>query len=703
MHNRVLREATSLERARRAQLSGGHPHVALSHTASLPYVRQARSIPQVAISADLLVEPSDDQVVQLLDALSPPERAFYSCEANVWDQGAVSDQLLSEIERQYVFVGGAHSEYVRYLHRSDLPSQMWRIRPAREARAYAGFSGVLKKDGIHQRKLLMSCVTNAMWSDARRRRRLGLHGGGIFAHVYVPDSTAAVAAFDAENAFTRVLLAEWMFPWFCGPPLVAAEVWTLIEPSLRDTLDPADAVCAQYMRLPMGCSHSVNILMDIGLNAAGMSLDSSRRLSERFLATSLRRVHSSPFEVYEQLHYAQRNGSTHLLVLVAYCGVGLRDVANAVATMTATLGPRVQPRVFDVTSGPWDLACAAGSAALTGLVDHGEVHLFIYLGFEDVTITALRQRSFWLNDGRGVMAEAWDRRWAEAMWCCRRQEELGGGFVLCVPLGLEAIFQTTEWTHLQLASRTLRYASCGAIWYARSNLRDLPYESNIVTDSVGLGTAVARLWNFELARQLREGPALAEAGSPNTRPRVTRWSRHCRVLLAEPTQEDSALDLVPQSADSCEYVAFLNEDVERRENVILHGRQRCFYLHVDDGVTMASGGDMASRASALMESIANSWEKLGFVVKDRRGAAAFFLVVGYVVAADPAVVRLPDRRVVELYEELNDFLNHEWVSSDRLAHTLGLWVWGAMLRRPLLSIPFYISHQLDRSRGQLIR
>jgi len=97
----------------------------------------------------LLVEPSDDQVVQLLDALSPPERAFYSCEANVWDQGAVSDQFLSEIERQYVFVGGAHSEYVRYLHRSDLPSQMWRIRPAREARAYAGFSGVLKKDGTY--------------------------------------------------------------------------------------------------------------------------------------------------------------------------------------------------------------------------------------------------------------------------------------------------------------------------------------------------------------------------------------------------------------------------------------------------------------------------------------------------------------------------------------------------------------------------
>ena len=63
---------------------------------------------------------------------------------------------------------------------------MWRFVASRdEVSAIAGVSAVPKKDG-RQRKLLMQCSANYMFSDVRCRSKLGMLGGAALGGVHVP-------------------------------------------------------------------------------------------------------------------------------------------------------------------------------------------------------------------------------------------------------------------------------------------------------------------------------------------------------------------------------------------------------------------------------------------------------------------------------------------------------------------------------------
>eukprot|EP00974_Lingulodinium_polyedra_P005679 537288-Lingulodinium_polyedra.AAC.1 len=97
----------------------------------------------------------------------------------------------------------------------------------------------------------MAVVTNAQWSDPKRRRALGLHGGAALASLHVPGDRWEYAAFDADNAFTRVATPEWMWPWMAVPPLLAADVWELLDPEVQASVIGATAISPQYMRLAM--------------------------------------------------------------------------------------------------------------------------------------------------------------------------------------------------------------------------------------------------------------------------------------------------------------------------------------------------------------------------------------------------------------------------------------------------------------------
>eukprot|EP00974_Lingulodinium_polyedra_P015591 1510068-Lingulodinium_polyedra.AAC.1 len=70
------------------------------------------------------------------------------------------------------------------------------------------------------------------------------------------------------------------------PPLMAADVWDLLEPEVREVVTGATAISPQYTRLAMGCSHSVLILMSIGLHQTGLAMERSRGLAERHLDDS---------------------------------------------------------------------------------------------------------------------------------------------------------------------------------------------------------------------------------------------------------------------------------------------------------------------------------------------------------------------------------------------------------------------------------
>ena len=187
--------------------------------------------------------------------------------------------LFQEIEERYGFVGGSYEQFIRYFHR-PLPKRMWHWDLACNARAVAGMSAVPKKDPQRQRKLLMQCAANFAWEDIRGHSRLGLFGGDAIARLHVTGDHWARAAFDENNAFTRVVTPRWMWAWVTAPAVLAGDVWDVIPLDLQRRCHRGTWVAAQYCRLAMGSSHSVHILMSINLTVIGRALESSRRLTE---------------------------------------------------------------------------------------------------------------------------------------------------------------------------------------------------------------------------------------------------------------------------------------------------------------------------------------------------------------------------------------------------------------------------------------
>ena len=83
-----------------------------------------------------------------------------------------------------------------------------------------------------------------------------------------------IATLDENNAFSRVLVPEWMWPWQVCPPVRAFLVWLLLPETLRSITAPLDWVYPCYCRLAMGSSQSVHILMAINMRAISIALNS---------------------------------------------------------------------------------------------------------------------------------------------------------------------------------------------------------------------------------------------------------------------------------------------------------------------------------------------------------------------------------------------------------------------------------------------
>ena len=232
--------------------------------------------PPSVLKADLVAEPSDEKEVDMLSALPDSERRYCECEEHVLHWEGKSQVLFEEITAQYCFVGGQHSEYLRYFHRPDLPRTMWRWIPATDVAAYAGFSTVAKKDG-RLRKILMCCPANYALAGSRSRGNHGLHGGAAFEGMLRPSGSWSVACFDEDNAFTRVRVPEWLARWQCGPPVRAWEIWSLLDAETRKDLQPLTWMAPAYQRLAMGSSHSVHILASINLKITGEALLAAAR------------------------------------------------------------------------------------------------------------------------------------------------------------------------------------------------------------------------------------------------------------------------------------------------------------------------------------------------------------------------------------------------------------------------------------------
>ncbi|CAK0800419.1 unnamed protein product [Prorocentrum cordatum] len=143
-------------------------------------------------------------------------------------------------------------------------------------------------------------------------------------------------------------------------------------------------------------------------------------------------------------------------------------------------------------------------------------------------------------------------------------------------------------------------------------------------------------------------------------------------------------------------VAVRNEDVLRGRGLVLDGPQMAFYLRVDDGVAMAGGLDGGSRATKTMHQLADALTEAGFVVTDRTEACDMRKVLGYAPQARPAQLRLPPTRARELVQQLELMSGARTVDTEELRSLLGIWIWGALLRREVLCIPSAVFRLLER-------
>ena len=149
-------------------------------------------------------------------------------------------------------------------------------------------------------------------------------------------------------------------------------------------------------------------------------------------------------------------------------------------------------------------------------------------------------------------------------------------------------------------------------------------------------------------------------------------------------------------------VAVRNEDVLRGRGLMLDGPQQAFYLHVDDGLVMAGGKHGGPTATRTMHHLADALVEAGFVVDDRTEASAMTKVLGYAPQASPAQLRLPPRRSRALALQLGELAECRKLDTEELRSLLGVWIWGALLRRELLCIPSAVFRLLERHPQRLM-
>ena len=738
------------------------------------YARVLKKQNQVPLQADLITEPSEDRVVVMLEALPQCEAEFYSSENNCVDLVGKARQLQDEIEQQYAFVGGTFGEYCKYFHRSDLPSNMWSWRPFSEVKAIAGFSCVPKKDGVSQRKLLMCCSFNYFLSDVEARSRLGMTGAGALARAHLEKPGLKAAVCDQSNAFTSVLVPEWMVPYQAVPPIPAGDVWELLPQQLRDSLSVSDWVCPCYMRLPMGCSHSVHILMNINLRIIGMTLSSSRLLSripasgpvavedydieqrppdvlfgcsdsewwERFDSRGSSRAEAgySVEEWWQAIRKTRRAPNRVFVIMHLFGGERrLEDIHFFVERLAEEAGLTVLMATVDLaTDHRWDLAREDTQHELLGMMS-GFVDLLI-LGPPCSTVSRARHASnslgvrpvrfrdnFWgrpdLRPHERSRVEEANALFKHSMALCDRIALHGGCFLWehpkdpgCRPY--PSIFATAEFKELLLrtGSSSVSFDQCtlggptrkpttlagnvqGLDGFARyacpGESPDHRHELSLGFDSEG---------HF-LTRQLQTYP-----------PGMCRLIAQCLVATCEEWQVSGdgptgffargpRAPLAPWSVSASadrRGVKILNEAVEDHVRVLLGDDQLGLYLHVDDTLLLGVG-ESARLTGPLMEEIADNMEAAGFRVPDRRTGDEIAKVVGYEIDAQKGEFLLPRKKARLLQSAFLELANARYVCVDLLRALVGIWSFGAQLKRELYAIPFSVYHMIDICEGQFVR
>ena len=780
----ILRAASLIVRERRGlHLTG----VQISPIASLlkmpldewGYIKNDK-VRQVPMIADRMVEPTTDKYIDMLSALPEDDAIYYQHETNVVETNGKSDVLFKEIEEHYGFIGGTKQEYLRYLHRADV-QQLWSWEPAEDVRAIAGISTVLKKDGFKQRKLIMQCAANYAFQDPTDRANLGMAGGSALTRCHIPSDSMAVSACDEDSAFTMVRVPDWMRLWQAGPPVLAHEVADLLPMSLQERFmnRPHAMVSPCYVRLAMGGSHSVYILMRINLQHIGKTLFShvnrlqfeQRHPTEENSVTPdevvsveedcscndeawvvrqherrLSEVGQSGYTVdgwCERVRSLKRNKHRTMVVMHFFAGDRRQgDVHEWLHRIADRDGIEIEVISIDLAHDPlWDLTCPNTYHKIMLLVEEGLIDIVLG-GPPCSTVARSRHRALpgggprplrfrWCVWGRcdlrpheRARLEEANTLWINYLSVCEGVGARGGAWLWEHPADpgvspFPSIWITDEMIGVEQrtgATRALLHqCAFGGISVKPTcfsgsihgldelNGIECPGVSNhhfhgpsVGPDGEG-GFLTRRLQAYpsELCKQLAErivrtlkwmrstnaGPTGAlKVSSDLAAPRITAWST--------------------QSRGSRGGVAVLNESSAKCFSTVVDERQSAVYVHVDDTVLISDSAAKELHSDELLGEVVGGLSSLGFEVSQQARDGQLEKVVGYEVVRHPASFRLPLKKQLLLKEALLQVASGRMVQIDVLRSLVGMWIFGALLRRELLSIPHSVFHFMDEHQGE---
>lgn len=211
------------------------------------------------------------------------------------------------------------------------------------------------------------------------------------------------------------------------------------------------------------------------------------------------------------------------------------------------------------------------------------------------------------------------------------------------------------------------------------------YTRRLQTYPAKLCSAIARMMHLTLQKfnQSMSGPtgALLAPGQ-RPAPRVTAWS----------TWEDV----------HGQGVVLLNEATSKRQSMTISPQQAGVYVHVDDTVVISDNKLGSLRADELLDELVSGLQDVGFQVTQQSRSGEVTKVVGYEVVQKPAEFRLPIRKMVLLRMALLGLASQREVNIDILRSLVGMWIFGSLLKRELLSIPHAIFRFMEQHEGQTV-
>ena len=111
---------------------------------------------------------------------------------------------------------------------------------------------------------------------------------------------------------------------------------------------------------------------------------------------------------------------------------------------------------------------------------------------------------------------------------------------------------------------------------------------------------------------------------------------------------------------------------------------------------------MEQRCDEMVETLKAGFQSLGFEDGDVAKAEECEKVVGYAWTSEPPEFHLDAKRESLLWESMLYLEQGDLVDVELLRSVLGVWVWSALLRRGLLSLPHALFDMINKHERHVI-